>query len=106
MLKLARVKQGEAVSVYQGSDGAVYLLRPVDRQYAGRPKPPRYYLLRKDKAGKPEYLSGVFPTTTEGVFSLDLKDALGIKTMYLMKVEEQGKYIEIAPRRVPTGALS
>ena len=95
MVRLERVHTGQGVTVYAGSDGAKYLLRPVNRSYAGRRKPPVYYLLRGEGSAKPEYISGLFPTEEEREFSGDWKDAIGIRKLFRLRVLEAGAVAEL-----------
>ena len=91
-MRLTRVKQGEDASVYKAENGDIYILKLVDREYSGVRKKPVYYLDRK-KAGskKAEYISGLFSTQRAGVFSLDVKDNIGMKVMYTMSFENGGQ---------------
>lgn len=97
-VNMERVHSGQETTVYAGTDGRKYLLRAVDRQYKGKRKPPVYYLLVQDAGErKPHYVSGLFPTDTEGVFSGDLKDAIGVRRMFTLQVTDQGAGAVLMP---------
>lgn len=99
-VEIERVHSGENASVYQGNDGRKYLLKPVDRQYQGRKKPPKYYLLVQGKGeAKPSYVSGLFPTAQAGVLSGDFRDELGVKHMFTFEVRDAGASAAIYPGR-------
>ena len=105
-MKLKRVKQGEGVSVYTTPEGAVYLLRKVDREYKNTPKKPAYYLSVKRKGEtKAKYLSGLFPAG-ENTFSLDIKDGLGVKEMHTLKMEAGGASAELVKGKARELALT
>lgn len=78
--------------IFQGSDGRKYRLALVDRRYEGKAKP-AYYLQREGEE-KLEYLSGVFPTKRAGVWSMDLRDAMGVKHYFDMEPTESGFIIK------------
>jgi len=104
-VEMERVHSGEETSVYHGTDGRKYLLRPVDREYRGRKKPPKYYLLVQDKGeAKPRYVSGLFATAEPGVLSGDYRDALGVKRMFTFRVRDAGAGAELLPGRAGTRA--
>ena len=93
---LERVKRGEGVSVYKAEDGTVYLLRPVDRKYENAPKKPTYYLSAKQPGNtEAKYVSGLFPTKIKGLYSLDMKDELGVKHMYSLRFADEGSKAEL-----------
>lgn len=99
-VRLSRVHQGEEATIYDGSDGAKWILKPVDREYQGRNKPPRYYLLRQAPgASKPAYISGLFETKRERVLSGDQQDPIGVRRMFTVTVEGQGEAVTIQPGR-------
>lgn len=103
---MERIHTGEEVSVYSGSDGRKYLLRPVNREYRGRRKPPKYYLLVQDSGeAKPRYISGLFPTKKPGVFSGDFRDELGVKRMFTFQVRDSGAGATILPGRADARRL-
>lgn len=84
---------------YQGDDGKKYQLRQVNRAYEGRAKPPTYYLELVDGTGKAHYMSGLFPTKSTGVYSLDLKDGVtGCRLMYDARFSMGGELVEIQPK--------
>jgi len=81
---------------YSGTDGRVYILKGVDREYPGKTNAPVYFL--RVKSGSDwKYLSGLFRTSTEGVYSLDLKDGNGVRTLHTMTIAEGGSTATIAP---------
>jgi len=90
---LKRVATGNGVSVYRSESGETYLLKPVDRKYEGKAKPPRYYLSLRQPGGKAKYLSGVFPTRDMQVFSLDMRDGLGVKVPWRMVFLDAGTQV-------------
>lgn len=97
-MRLERTGTAKGGSFYKGDDGKRYLLRSVDRAYAGRAKPPRYYLERLEGA-KAVYLSGLFPTGDETLYSLDMKDAVtGVRAMYDARFGEGGEVLELTPK--------
>ena len=103
-MRLERVKQGEDVSIYENEEGDIYLLRPVDREYQGRPKKPKYYLsVRSVGSGKAKYLSGLFSTRKPDIFSLDMRDEIGVKRMYTLTFSEGGKMAELEQRKAEKG---
>ena len=98
-MRLERTGIAKGRSFYKGDDGKKYILRAVDRAYTGRPKPPKYYLERIEGA-KAVYLSGLFPTSDETLYSLDIKDATtGVRMMYEARFMEGGEVLEITPKR-------
>jgi hypothetical protein len=100
-MTLTRTGEAKGASFYIGDDGEKYFLRQVDREYSGRPKPPKFYL-ETVRAGKPHYLSGLFPTEKAGVFSLDLKDTeTGLRVMYMAMFEQEGETVKLQPKIRP-----
>lgn len=99
-MRLSREKEMKGGAVYRGEDGAVYMIRAVNRSYEGRKAPPRFYMERRVAGGKLEYLSGLFPTKAEGVYSCDLRDrSTGIRVMHLASFLEGGEAINLEPKR-------
>lgn len=88
-MELTRAKNG----VYLNGAGEVFRLLSVDREYTKK-KAPKYYL-QAIKAGKAQYISGIFQTKKENIFSFDLKDPIGVKIYYQLIVTDQGNKIEI-----------
>lgn len=72
----------------------VCLLKPVNREYTGTIKKPLYYL-NLLMNGKSEYLTGLFATNDESIFSGDYKDALGIKHIVKLYFADAGKAMQI-----------
>ena len=72
----------------------VFMLKKVDREYTGTRKSPIYYLQELRK-GKAFYVSGVFGTKRENIFSFDIKDALGVKNYYYIVARNGGETLEI-----------
>jgi hypothetical protein len=100
--KMRLVKTGDAkgASFYKGDDGQAYQVRAVNREYAGRKKPPVFYLERL-VGEKPVYISGLFPTPKPDTFSYDLKDAVtGIRVMYDARFRESGEVLELQKRTI------
>lgn len=97
-VELKRVHSGEGVSVYEGEDGAKYMLKVVDREYSGTRRGPAYYLTRQRQGErKPTYLTGLFRTSRKGVLSGDLKDELGVRQLFAVIVENEGEKATIQP---------
>ena len=84
--------------IYTGTDGKKYRLANVDREFPGRRLKPVYFLQR-ERGGVMSYVSGVFKTKREGVYSIDVKDDLGVKHYYDME-KAPGRFHIIA-RRAP-----
>ena len=61
-----------------------FLLCRTDRKY-NKAKAPDYYLSEKVR-GKFVYLSGLFATKSENVFSYDVKDCYGLKIMKRLRL--------------------
>ena len=78
--------------IFQGTDGRKYRLALVDRRYEGKARP-AYYLQREGE-GRMDYMSGVFPTKRAGVWSMDLRDALGVKHYFDMEPTPTGFIIK------------
>ena len=98
-MRLERTGIGKGRSFYKSDDGKKYILRAVDRSYTGRAKPPKYFLERIEGA-KAVYVSGLFPTNDETLYSLDIKDsATGVRVMYEARFMEGGAVLEITPKR-------
>ena len=93
-MTLTKTKSTANGEEYAGSDGGRYLLRAVNREYNGTVKKPVYYLERWT-VGKWVYLSGLFPTGRAGVFSLDIRDAIGVRKLYTLTVMDCGERAEL-----------
>ena len=87
------VKSTQAGNIFAGGN-LVLLLKSVNRNYAGTVKKPVYYLNRIEK-GKSEYLSGLFATHAETVFSADYKDGIGVKHLVKIAFSDAGKKMTI-----------
>ena len=99
-MRLVKTGDAKGASFYKGDDGQVYQVRAVDREYAGRNKPPVFYLERL-VGKKPIYISGLFPTPKPDTFSCDLKDAVtGIRVMYDARFRESGEVLELQKRTI------
>ena len=86
--RLNRVSSG----TYSDGSGSLFRLVPVDREY--KKKRPVYYLQRiRDR--KAEYITGLFKTSQESVFSGDVKDALGVKMYLRVEALNSGEALEI-----------
>jgi len=81
---------------YRGSDGKSYILRAVDRVYPGNTKAPVYFL-RVLVGSDWKYLSGLFKTPSAGVYSLDMKDSNGVRTLHTLTFSDGAKRASIAP---------
>ena len=93
-MTLTKTKSTALGEQYEATDGTRYLLRAVNRQYAGTVKKPLYYLERWT-GGKWVYLSGLFPTGRAGVFSMDLRDGIGVRKLYTLTVTDCGERAEL-----------
>ena len=83
--KRADIPEG---AIFDGSDGRTYLLKPVNRTY--KAKGPTHYLEVLD-GKRSTYLSGLFPIQGEpGSFSLDIKDLLGVRQMFVLRLNRDG----------------
>lgn len=92
-LTLNRVKTTQSGNIF--SNGKITcLLKPTDRAFDGKSKKPVYYLSVLS-GGKSLYLSGMFPTSRDMVFSADFKDALGIKHIVLIEFADKGKTMSV-----------
>lgn len=89
--KLVNVTQ--AGNIFAG-DNQTLLLKPVNREYSGKTKKPQYYL-NLIQNGRSEYLSGLFATNDDMVFSADYKDFLGIKHLVKIVFADSGKALSI-----------
>lgn len=87
------VKTTQAGNIFSGFNQTL-LLKPVNRDYAGTVKKPLYYLNRIEK-GKSEYLSGLFATHDETVFSADYKDGIGLKHIVKVCFSDGGKQLKV-----------
>lgn len=87
------VNTTQAGNIFAG-DNQTLLLKPVNREYSGTIKKPQYYL-NLLLNGKSEYLSGLFSTNNDMVFSADYKDALGIKHIVKIAFADAGKALMI-----------
>ena len=97
---LQKTKGIKGGSIYQNETGKDYLLRQVNRGYEGRKNPPIFYL---EKVEKPKniYLSGLFKTEINNVFSLDIKDKItGVRIMYNAIFENEGQIIKLEKKTV------
>lgn len=87
------VKTTQAGNIFSGFNQTL-LLKPVNRDYAGTVKKPLYYLNRIEK-GKSEYLTGLFATRDESIFSGDYKDGIGLKHMVKVCFADGGKQLKV-----------
>lgn len=92
-LTLNRVKTTQSGNIF--SNGKITcLLKPTNRDFEGKSKKPVYYLSALS-GGKSEYLSGMFRTANDAVFSADYKDALGLKHIVLIEFADEGKTMTV-----------
>lgn len=90
---LKRVKVTQSGNIF--SDGKITcLLKPTNREFEGKSKKPVYYLSAIAN-GKSEYLSGMFKTANDAVFSADYKDVLGLKHIVLIEFADEGKTMSV-----------
>lgn len=95
---LTKTGETKGASFYQNGNGEKYLVRSVNREYKGRQKPPEFYLEKLTSEG-PKYISGLFRTVEEGVYSYDLKDSVtGVRVMFNAVFREQGEQLELKKR--------
>jgi hypothetical protein len=88
------VAQQPTSNVYVHSSGHKLVIVKVNRTYSR--KPPTYYLKRGNPGGKPEYLTGLFPTVNPTEFSGDIKDPhTGMKQMFKVCFHEGGERLTI-----------
>lgn len=78
-------------SIYLADDKEKLILVPVNREYTISKKPSFY--LKKAKANqKPFYLSGLFPTKDQAVFSGDIRNSItGMKTLFKVIFQDGGE---------------
>jgi len=82
------------------ANGEEYLrLVPVDRNYEKK-KSPVYYL-QKIRNSKAEYVTGLFKTQNQNVFSGDIKDSLGVKMYLRVEALNDGEMLEITKASRP-----
>jgi hypothetical protein len=89
------VKTTQAGNIFSGNK-ITCLLKPVNREYKGTVKKPQYYL-SVIESGRSEYLSGLFATNNDMVFSADYKDMLGIKHLVKISFANAGQAMAISP---------
>lgn len=87
------VKTTQAGNIFSGNK-ITCLLKPVNRDYIGTTKKPQYYL-SVIESGRSEYLSGLFATNDDMVFSADYKDGLGMKHLVKIAFGDSGKLMQI-----------
>ncbi len=88
--RLKRISAG----TYKDNRDDIWRLVPVDREYSCNSKP--IYYLQKIKNSKAQYVSGVFQTMKENVFSADIKDSLGVKKYYEIQALNNGEELVIS----------
>ena len=94
--KMKRVSSG----TYTANDsGELLRLVPVDRTYGHKKKP--VYYLQKIRNSKAEYVTGLFKTQNENVFSGDIKDSLGVKMYLRVEALNDGEMLEITKATRP-----
>jgi len=87
------VKTTKAGNIFSG-EKITCLLKPVNRAYKGAVRKPLYYL-SVIESGRSEYLSGLFATNNDMVFSADYRDGLGIKHLVKIAFADAGKSMTI-----------
>lgn len=92
-MELERVVNGVYTDV---TSGERFLLRSVDKVYKTKRKP-KYYLT--GEKGKTGYLSGLFPTKNDSIYSMDMRDSLGVKIIYDCTFIDSGKRLRIVKHR-------
>ena len=81
---------------YENETGERIAIKPVNREYTGIKKKPVYFMSRYNPATKKfDYISGLFRTKEEKVFSWDRKDELGIKILQVCQFTETGESITL-----------
>jgi hypothetical protein len=86
-MKLKKIDDRPNEIRYKAENGDVYLLRKKDHRRGENS--PEYYLMIEAEP-KNKYLSGVFRTAESGVFSLDIKDSIGMREKYTFKITQDG----------------
>jgi len=88
-----------SAGLYENETGDRLEVKAVNRQYAGRTKKPVYFLSRHNPTKKKfDYISGLFTTKQELVFSYDIKDQLGVKHLYTCEFSPGGGSISLQPK--------
>ena len=93
---LKKVGNGYGGIVYSDGKNEV-LVRSVNRSFENaKGKKPTMYLEQK-KDNKFSYFSGLFPTKNEFVFTADVKNVIGLKTLYKVSFIGDSLTIEQIP---------
>lgn len=96
-VNLDLIKNTQKGNLYSSSGKELFFLKPCDRLFEGKPKKPQYYISKID-GQKSVYLTGLFATENQNIFSGDTKDQLGVKIIYLFEFSEAGKKLKIYPK--------
>jgi hypothetical protein len=86
---LQRLKNG----CYKGEAGSIFRLLSVTREYNKKKKP--VYYLQEIREGKARYVSGLFQTKYENIFSFDIVDKIGVKVFYELETMDKGELLKI-----------
>ena len=89
MTNLKKVGDSVKGSEYENEEGEKYLLSAVTRCYQGTAKKPVYYLSQW-QAGRWAYISGLFKTKQDGVYSFDTRDNFGVRRLSTCILSEGG----------------
>lgn len=95
---LTLLKNTQKGNLYTSSEKELFFLKPCDRLFEGKPKKPQYYISKID-GQKSVYLTGLFATENQSIFSGDQKDPLGVKKIFLFEFLDAGKKLKIYPKR-------
>ncbi len=81
---------------YENSKGNRIAVKAVNRDYTGRRKKPVYFMSQYNRQTKKfDYMSGLFSTREDRVFSWDIKDTLGIKTLQICQFSAGGETLTL-----------
>lgn len=98
MTNLKKVGDSPKGSEYQNEEGEKYLLSVVTRCYQGIRKKPVYYLSQW-QAGRWSYVSGLFQTKQDGVYSYDTRDNFGVRRLSTCLIGEGGQTMTLQDGR-------
>lgn len=88
--ELNLVKTTNSGNIFVSKNKVACLLKPVNRDYSGVIKKPLYYLSAIE-GGRSTYLSGLFATDDNSMFSADYKDTIGLKHLVKIQFADDGK---------------
>ena len=91
--KFNRIKTTAGGNIYSDGDLICYL-KPVTTSRQTKNKKPVYYLSLLDN-GHSTYLSGLFKTDSDAVFSADYSDSLAVKHMVKIIFSDTGETMDV-----------